>query len=1320
MVHRNRKPKITTDRHLIQPWLILTILLVISSFPGTSNAIGESAPKSMGRPGPLSDDDPIVITSDLDLRNKASANGWEGNGTPLNPYVIEDLDINGSGSAACLRIENVSVHFVVTSCNLYGADRKASTDWENGGLVLVDASNGTVRDNTISDNLINGVSMIDTDASIVGNNFSGNDVGVYARWTRATIEGNGFTDNNQSIYSRESYVEVVRNDINDIVGDKYSSVYVYKSNSSIVRGNNISNARYGIQLKNSYGTVIDSNRILNTSTALWIWIGQNTLVTNNHFDSSDGVSLGDLYSTFHNNTFLRGGIGIAWGAHDLPSFNTHDISINNTYEGRPILYMKNQTGRTIDSSYGQIIIANCSDFTLEDSIQTDCYRITIAHSPRMAIHNNTIETEHLRCESSDDMSLTNNTIRNCRVEFAEGTDFVTVDGNTFVQSQLNLYRNSGDVISNNTITNRGIQSLLIYNSPDTRILNNTLKIENPGIGSSSVYVVSGGSLTLRDNKMHGSGIHLWSDFDTWKNHDIDETNSLNGFPVVYLKEETGINISRDVGQVILAECRDISLANLTMVNRSPMVQMALCKNVSITGCDMRNNKVRYAVEAWQCDGMNLRGNNVEGNYSCFYLQGCDHVNITRNRIANSTGDGIYLGLVDDCLISENDIVNCSRFGIYMYGAGNTVTLNNFVDNNLDPETGEAVAPQCWDAGSMNNWSLNERGNHWSDYRTKYPNASYSEGVWLTPYELDGSANTYDEYPLVHMYDYIPPRIAPMKDMVVDQGENITLVADVWDNVDVTEVRWTFNTSGGPTTLYGRSINFTFVDIGSFQVTVTVYDTSSNEASTSFNVTVRDATPPNVVLSSTATVGQNVPLVLNGSVSTDNVGIVSWSWTVEDIGGPYRLQGAVVEHTFGHVGVFNVTLNVTDAAGNWAKTVMTVTVTDKTPPSVVAGEDVEIDQGDTVTFDGRSSTDNVGIVNWSWSIVSFQTGETIENLHHPTFEHTFVDAGLYRVVLMVTDAAGNMAGTGLDVLVRDITPPVADAGEDMFAELGHEVSLNGSLSSDNVGVAEWNWTFEDVGTTQILTGPTPHYVFEYGGVYTVLLTVIDSAGNSANDTVKIRVIDTTPPIAKAGTDIYVDQHDEVTFNGTASSDNVAVMNWTWRFEYDGRDRVLHGRWATFVFDQVGAYQVSLYVTDWGGNIDSDNVTVTVADITPPVAVAGPNITVKINDDLVLNGSASTDNVGIVSWRWTLETRDGELMGSREVENWTFQEPGEYTVVLTVTDAAGNEGTTEMTVIVEDITIKGGPPTWVYIVILCVMILIVLVVILVIIRGKGNST
>ena len=86
---------------------------------------------------------------------------------------------------------------------------------------------------------------------------------------------------------------------------------------------------------------------------------------------------------------------------------------------------------------------------------------------------------------------------------------------------------------------------------------------------------------------------------------------------------------------------------------------------------------------------------------------------------------------------------------------------------------------------------------------------------------------------------------------------------------------------------------------------------------------------------------------------------------------------------------------------------------------------------------------------------------------------------------------------------DNVPPKANAGEDQTVKMGDTVTLNGSASSDNVGIVTYNWTFADTNIVN-LSGEVAHQVFASEGIYVINLTVSDGAGNSDWDTVNVTV------------------------------------------------------------------------------------------------------------------------------------------------------------------------------------------------------------------------
>ena len=84
------------------------------------------------------------------------------------------------------------------------------------------------------------------------------------------------------------------------------------------------------------------------------------------------------------------------------------------------------------------------------------------------------------------------------------------------------------------------------------------------------------------------------------------------------------------------------------------------------------------------------------------------------------------------------------------------------------------------------------------------------------------------------------------------------------------------------------------------------------------------------------------------------------------------------------------------------------------------------------------------------------------------------------------------------------PPVADAGPDLSVDVGTEVLLDGTSSSDDGELARWVWTFPYSGQNVTLEGARASFTFELPGTYPVTLKVTDSDGEWSTDVVLVTV------------------------------------------------------------------------------------------------------------------------------------------------------------------------------------------------------------------------
>ncbi len=281
---------------------------------------------------------------------------------------------------------------------------------------------------------------------------------------------------------------------------------------------------------------------------------------------------------------------------------------------------------------------------------------------------------------------------------------------------------------------------------------------------------------------------------------------------------------------------------------------------------------------------------------------------------------------------------------------------------------------------------------------------------------------------------------------------------------------------------------------------------------------------------------------------------------------------------------NHTVTIRDSAVKFVLRVLCLSLSDTVPPVAHAGPDLTVNEDTPVIFDGSGSSDNKGIVSYVWTFIDAFP----KTLTGVSPEYVFENPGIYQVRLNVTDLGGNWDIDDLVVTVLDVTKPVAKIEFNQTVNEDAVVTLDGSKSTDNVGVTSYTWTiFED--TTIILIGSTVEHNFSKPGVYAIMLNVTDAAGNWGADVLNITVLDITKPVAEAGFYQSVVEGAEVRFFAGMSSDNVGVVAYIWNFG-DGTNS--SGVAVSHVYSVPGDYVVVLTVFDEAGNSAVDSTVVTV--------------------------------------------------------------------------------------------------------------------------------
>jgi hypothetical protein len=147
-------------------------------------------------------------------------------------------------------------------------------------------------------------------------------------------------------------------------------------------------------------------------------------------------------------------------------------------------------------------------------------------------------------------------------------------------------------------------------------------------------------------------------------------------------------------------------------------------------------------------------------------------------------------------------------------------------------------------------------------------------------------------------------------------------------------------------------------------------------------------------------------------------------------------------------------------------------------------------------------------------------------------------------------------------------------------------------------------------TMVLDAGTGRYYYVFNpsllGTYTYRVWARDGVPNTGTASSTLIATDTTNPIANAGADRSVERAVAILLDGSTSSDNYGITNYTWSLAIGGQQVYLYGESVQYTFASSGVYVVTLTVRDASGNVGTDTVTVTVQDTVRPSIPSEPQV------------------------------------------------------------------------------------------------------------------
>lgn len=521
---------------------------------------------------------------------------------------------------------------------------------------------------------------------------------------------------------------------------------------------------------------------------------------------------------------------------------------------------------------------------------------------------------------------------------------------------------------------------------------------------------------------------------------------------------------------------------------------------------------------------------------------------------------------------------------------------------------------------------------------------------------------------------------------------------VTDNGEPVSVNW----SGVPDANGNYTASYKIASEGAHTIKITGKDRALNESAPSQVVFKLDKTNP------------SISTILNGGIAyTDNTGMlyltnnVTLSVGVNDVNEdkedlnyqlivtkPDRatesnLYTKTTDRRFNYTeeGEYTINLFAADMANNLSPTRSVKFRIDKAAPSLsingvgtgtssdvvnvscVMQESFWKDAKGTITIyrkagDGATETlfDTIDVTPTSASTV---------------ISKSFSETGVYRIEFTASDRAGHTSETSATFTVDREAPVVTLDGPDNYAKtteavsvaitisdefyIQKKVTLTGTRTDEEGKVHEL-----DFGSWNAAANPTDiSGEFEEDGIYDISVTATDVAGNSTSKSVHFTIDKTAPVIGDLS---YLEDKIITSFSWDEDLDELVsdltvcdIRMYLNGSEYDGTSDI-----------EDGAYTLLITAKDELGNESEKEVKFVLDTKAPVFIVTGVEDNEVKNEDYTISVSLQLEEDTL-----TKVTLNGKEMSiTNNTCTFTVTEKGNYTLVMTASDEAGNTAVYEL--------------------------------------------
>ncbi len=980
--------------------------------------------------------DYIWIDNDADFSAQATSEGWPGDGTKGNPYIIEGYMITDDFSSITIyptsvyfiirgcvltglghwgiRLNGVA-HGIIEDCSIYGKD--------NDGMYISYATDVLITDCLVYSNEDNGVLIRDSSGVAVEDSSIWS-CGHYGIWSDRSQNVTVMNNNVQLVGGDGVHVTGTVTEIN-ILNNQISScslagIHLESPSKLKLINNTISDCtEEGIDSTSCSDLVIANNSIATVSGhGIYLLRNSQCIVENNSIESDDN---NDLYlydsvdCSVHHNMFYSEGLFVTGSSIE---YWLNDIS-ENTVRGMDVGYFLNRANEMIDgAAYGQVFLVNCDKVTISGGVfSNSAIAAAVAFSRNCSLKNMQV--------SGSGYGIYVYCSENC--SFADliiDSGGITILGSS-LSEWLHLYSN---ILVNNrplaAITSQSELTLDISAYGQVIMSNcSGITLENGRINGTSmaVAIVYSNSCILRDSFISNT---TYSASYVWKCHDCQIVNFTSvlgeqyGVSLYYSYNCTVSNSSSAEFErygFLFSYCNSSRLTRSNSSSCDEGVYAYHSENITVDSAYFWMNT--NGILAWSAHGL-VVSNTHSLNSTTYGLEAIstDYMQLLSSLFENASSIGGYItgycGNITGCVFRNNGddglgiwgggnftITSCkfianSYRGLYLHYLVQycKVYLNEFADNDY-------VNAYCY--SKPNQWDDGvSMGNRWDD--------NFSPDPYLVP----GPAGVYDNYPILSTSVENKPdtgyHIGTTGHVITWQGYAASPDSYIiyFDEAPLIEADWDGS---------DMSVSIDGLDLGTYNYTIYVNDTLGFHDVDTVLVTVYDSppsiTPPEDMYIEYLSTGNVLRWYASDMNPDSYVVYKDNSKYAEGVWSGYYVDVNVDALS---TGTHNYTLIVNDTRGQLATDTVLVFVIDYSP-QIDAPADIEYvvgSTGNTLTWN-PSDTNPLSYELYRNSTLIDSDNWSSESL---SFNVDGLDVGYYNYTLIVYDTSGNLSWNTVFVTV----------------------------------------------------------------------------------------------------------------------------------------------------------------------------------------------------------------------------------------------------------------------------------------------------------------